>query len=78
MPAVKKTVSGSKSLTTVERTKIYLEQLKEAGGKRSSYNFKPEVVDAINTLKENRPFDSETVIVGEAIIEAAAKLKKTK
>lgn len=78
MPTAKKATPGSKSLSTVERTKIYLEQLKEAGGKRSSYNFKPEIVDAINTLKENRPFDSETIIVGEAIIEAAAKLKKKK
>jgi hypothetical protein len=78
MPTTKKTTLGSKSLTTVERTKIYLEQLKEAGGKRSSYNFKPDVVDAINTLKQNRPFDSETIIVGEAIIEAAARLKKKK
>jgi hypothetical protein len=78
MPTAKKATLGSKSLTTVERTKIYLEQLKEAGGKRSSYNFKPEVVAAINTLKEHRPFDSETIIVGEAIIEAAKKLKKKK
>ncbi len=76
--ATAKKASDSKSPTTVERTKVYLEQLKEAGGKRSSYNFKPDVVEAIHKLKENRPFDSETVIVGEAIIEAAAKLKKKK
>ncbi len=78
MAPSRKPGSDAKSLTTVERTKIYLEQLKQAGGKRSSYNFKPEVVEALIKLKKDRPFDSETVIVGEAIMEAAAKLKRNK
>jgi hypothetical protein len=78
MTTAKKMASDSKQASQVERTKLYLEELKKAGGKRSSYNFKPEVVEAIRALKAARPFDSETIVVGDALIEAASKLKKKK
>lgn len=68
--------SKKKTMTPSERNAAYLGALREAGGKRSSYNFKPEVVEAIALLKAANQFTSETIVVSQALIEAAAKLKK--
>lgn len=71
-----KNSESKKKMTPSERNAAYLEALKEAGGKRSSYNFKPSVVEAIEKLKAANPFTSETIIVSEALIYAASMLKK--
>jgi hypothetical protein len=70
--------STKASITPVEGNQPYLDVLRRAVSNRSSYNLKPEVVEAIRVLKDARPFGSETIVVGDALIEAAKTLKSRK
>lgn len=56
-----------------ERSASYVERLREAGGKRRAYNWRPAVVEALDALKEVPRFrlQNETEIISTLIIEAA-------
>lgn len=59
-----------------ERHALLVERLTAGGGKRKTYNFRGEVISALEKLATERPFVSETVIVSDAILEAAKKKSK--
>ena len=66
--------------TAVERSAEYVIKLKEAGGKRRSYNWRPVVAQALGVLKasDTYAFRDETAIISDLIITAAAGISKKK
>jgi hypothetical protein len=59
--------------TPSERHALLVERLAAGGGKRKTYNFRGEVISALEKLAAARPFVSETIIVSDAILDAAKK-----
>ena len=64
--------------TAVERSAEYVVKLREAGGKRRSYNWRPAVAQALDVLKASDAyaFQDETAIISDLIITAAASISK--
>jgi hypothetical protein len=70
----KKYVLGEEP-TPSERHALLVERLTAGGGKRKTYNFRGEVISALEQLAAERPFVSETIIVSDAIIDASKKTR---
>jgi hypothetical protein len=69
----KKKYAPGEEPTPSERHAQLVERLTAGGGKRKTYNFRGEVISALEKLVAERPFVSETIIVSDAILNAAEK-----
>jgi hypothetical protein len=58
--------------TAVQRSSDFVIRLRKAGGKRRSYNWRPEVTHALDILRDANPQLDETRIIGDLVLAAAA------
>ena len=61
--------------TAAERVRSHTDELKKAGGLRTSIDFSPEGNKAAQALMEAHGYKSRTEVVNATLIKAASKLK---
>lgn len=67
--------SAGPTLPGADRVRSHKDELKKAGGLRTSIDFSPEGNRAAQTLMDAHGYKSRTEVVNATLIKAAAKIK---
>lgn len=75
-PARGRPKSADPTPSGADRARSHKDELKKAGGLRTSIDFSPEGNKAAQVLMDAHGYKSRTEVVNETLIKAAAKIKR--